>query len=89
LRATLPLSCRLLTLAAQQNRPDPRVLEARKSLAPITKKLDGLVRKRDMDWTPPCSVNNAVDALIRDATSSSLLAQMCESAAVSSSALSC
>ena len=30
-----------------------------------------------------------VDALIRDATSSSLLAQMCESAAVSSSALSC
>ncbi|PWN39253.1 hypothetical protein IE81DRAFT_40965 [Ceraceosorus guamensis] len=54
---------------------DPRLAAARKALSPVQSKLDGLLRSHDR-WTGPHSVNNAVDTLIRDATSSQLLASM-------------
>lgn len=68
------------------SRPDPRTVEARKSLAPVMEKLNGRLRRGHGDhvggsgWSPSHSTNGLVDALIRDATSSNLLAQMCKCA---------
>ncbi|PWN38433.1 uncharacterized protein FA14DRAFT_118905 [Meira miltonrushii] len=60
------------------SRADPRVAEARKALDPISRKLLGQLRRHGHHgaWTSVHSTNALVDALIRDATSSTLLAQM-------------
>lgn len=66
------------------SRPDPRIVEARKSLAPVAEKLNGRLKRTthgdssSSTWSASHSTNSLVDALMRDATSSSLLAQMCE-----------
>lgn len=59
-------------------RADPRVAEARKALDPISRKLLGQLRRHGHQgtWSSVHSTNALVDALIRDATSSTLLAQM-------------
>jgi serine/threonine-protein kinase ATR len=86
------------------NRPDPRMIQARKSLDPVMQKLNGKLKKANVDggggagggtgstsstgnsslhhiaWTSAYSTNSLVDALIRDATSNTLLSQMCECA---------
>lgn len=63
--------------------PDPRMIEARRSLDPVMQKLNGKLKRStntngDPLWTTAYSTNSLVDALIRDATSNTLLAQMCE-----------
>jgi hypothetical protein len=68
---------------------DPRIAKARKSLDPVNNRLLGKMRVTvnsvagdgghsilASDWSAELSTNSLVDALIRDATSSTLLAQM-------------
>lgn len=63
---------------ATGSRADPRIAEARKALDPISRKLLGQLRRHGHHgaWSSVHSTNALVDALIRDATSSTLLAQM-------------
>ncbi|PWN18138.1 hypothetical protein BCV69DRAFT_274423 [Microstroma glucosiphilum] len=58
---------------------DPRLIEARKSLDPIARKLDGTMRKGDIrvdQWTAPLGNNNLVDTLTREAASNYNLSRM-------------
>lgn len=66
------------------DRPDPRILEARKALDPVAQKLDGYLRTVDSGSRHSTSgniytTNHLVDLLIREASSNSNLAQMCKS----------
>lgn len=62
-------------------REDPRVVEARKSLDPVRAKLDGQLKRHALNdpfsSSANLSTNSLVDALIREATSSTNLALMC------------
>lgn len=58
-------------------RLDPRVVEARRALDPVAHKLDGRIYRLGMrEPTPPYTINNLVDALIKEATAPVNLAKM-------------